>query len=68
MVLTTERERERERPILVPLRLAQISGIEPVGYLSIGKCPGGGLSCDVAHLSYMSLLYELCWTFGPPVT
>jgi hypothetical protein len=48
--------------ILLPLRLAQIPGIEPIGYLSIGKCPGGGLSSDIAHLSYMSFLYELCWT------
>ena len=64
MVLTAVREKH----IPVPLRPPQIPGIEPIDYLSVGKCPGGGLSSDVAHLSYMSLLYELCWTVGALVT
>lgn len=64
MVLTVEREKH----IPVPLRLPQIPGIEPISYLSNGKCLGGGLSSEVAHLSYMSLLDELCWAFGLPLT
>lgn len=62
MVLTAVRWKH----IAVPLRPPQMPGIEPIGYLSSGNCPGGGLNSEVAHLSYTRLLYELCWTFRPP--